>query len=202
MMPVLPSALAAGVRACAPPVTVPCGLSRCLLMLCAVLSHSVMADSLQPHGLQPVRLLCPWGFSKQEYWSGLPCLPPVDLPNPGIKSRSPALQEDCLLSEPPGKPKNTGVGSLSLIASLIINITQQSGTFVTIDVPRQTCHYQSKSIIYIRVLGFVYSWVWTKYMDTYRPLQYLAEEFHCLKNPLCLLINPSLPSTPSNHYFF
>ena len=37
-----------------------------------------------------------------------------DLPNPGIEPRSPALQADSLLSEPPGKPKNTGVGSLTL----------------------------------------------------------------------------------------
>ena len=37
------------------------------------------------------------------------------LPNPGIKHRSPALQVDSLSSEPPGKPKNTGVGSLSLL---------------------------------------------------------------------------------------
>ena len=36
----------------------------------AVLSHSVVSDSLWPHGLQPTRLLCPWGFSRQEYWSG------------------------------------------------------------------------------------------------------------------------------------
>ena len=45
------------------------------------------------------------GFSKQEYWSGLPCPPPGDLPNPGIKPTSPvapALQADSL---PPGKPK-------------------------------------------------------------------------------------------------
>ena len=40
----------------------------------------------------------------QEYWSGLPCPLPGDLPNPGIESRSPALQADSLLSEPPGKP--------------------------------------------------------------------------------------------------
>ena len=39
-----------------------------------------------------------------------------DLPNPGIKSRFPALQVDFILStEPPGKPKNTAVGSLSLL---------------------------------------------------------------------------------------
>ena len=42
-------------------------------------------------------------FSRQEYWSGLPCPPPGDLPNPGIELRSPALQEDSLPSEPPGK---------------------------------------------------------------------------------------------------
>ena len=51
------------------------------------------------------------GFSRQEYWSGLPCPPPGDLPNPGIKSTvpaAPALQADSLLlgSQPPGKPKN------------------------------------------------------------------------------------------------
>ena len=40
--------------------------------------------------------------------------PPEDLPNPGIKSRSPTLQVDSLPSEAPGKPKNTGVGNLSL----------------------------------------------------------------------------------------
>ena len=41
------------------------------------------------------------GFSKQEYWSGLPCPSPGDLPKPGIQPRSPALQADSLLSEPP-----------------------------------------------------------------------------------------------------
>ena len=47
-----------------------------------------MSDSLRPHGPQPARLLCPWGFSRQEYWSGLPCPPPGDLPNPGIEPMS------------------------------------------------------------------------------------------------------------------
>ena len=42
-------------------------------------------------------------FSKQEYWSGLPFPSPEDLPDPGIELRSPALQADALLSEPPGK---------------------------------------------------------------------------------------------------
>ena len=43
------------------------------------------------------------GFSRQEFWSGLPFPSPGDLPNPGIEPRSPALQADALLSEPPGK---------------------------------------------------------------------------------------------------
>ena len=43
-------------------------------------------------------------FSRQEYWSGLPFHSPEDLPNPGIKPESPALQADSLPSEPPGKP--------------------------------------------------------------------------------------------------
>ena len=46
------------------------------------------------------------GFSREEYWSGLPCPPPGDLPNPGIKPRSPILQVDSLSFEPPGKPKH------------------------------------------------------------------------------------------------
>ena len=50
-------------------------------------------------------------FSRQEYWSGLPFPSPGDLPDPGIKPRSPALQADALTSEPPGKPYN-----MSLVA--------------------------------------------------------------------------------------
>ena len=43
-------------------------------------------------------------FSRGEYWSGLPCPPPGDLPDPGIKPASPASQADSLTTEPPGKP--------------------------------------------------------------------------------------------------
>ena len=64
--------------------------------------------------LSRVRLLVtPWtaayqtlpsmGFSRQEYWSGLPFLSPGDLPSPGIEPVSPALQADALPSEPPRK---------------------------------------------------------------------------------------------------
>ena len=92
-------------------------------VLCA-LSCSVVSNCWQPCGLQPARLLCSWGFSRQEHWSGLPCPPPGDLPNPGTEPRSPALQVDSLPSEPPGKPKNTGVGSVSLLQW--ISLTQES----------------------------------------------------------------------------
>ena len=49
------------------------------------------------------------GFSRQEYWSGVPFPSPEDLPYPGIEPRSPTLQVNSLPSEPPGK---TGVQSL------------------------------------------------------------------------------------------
>ena len=81
-----------------------CFLYKCICA-CAVLSRSVVSDSLQLHGLQPTRLRSPWGFSRQEYWSGLPCPPPGDLPNPGIDPTSPALRVDSLSADPPGKPK-------------------------------------------------------------------------------------------------
>ena len=61
--------------------------------------------------LSPVQLFAtPWTvarqaplsmeFSRQEYWSGLPFASPSDLPYPGIKPRSPALEADALPSEP------------------------------------------------------------------------------------------------------
>ena len=43
---------------------------------------SVVSYSLRSHDLQPSKLFSPWGFSRQEYWSGLSCLPPGDLPYP------------------------------------------------------------------------------------------------------------------------
>ena len=47
-----------------------------------------------------------------------------DLPNPGIKPRSPSLQAITLPAEPPGKPKNTGMGNLSLLQGIFL--TQKS----------------------------------------------------------------------------
>ena len=60
-------------------------------------NRSVVSDSSQSHGARQAPLSM--GFSRQEYWSGLPFLPPGDLPYPGIKPASlmpPALQADSL----------------------------------------------------------------------------------------------------------
>ena len=57
-------------------------------------------------------------FSRPEYWSGYPFPSPGDLPSLGIELRSPALQVDSLPAEPQGKPKNTGVSSLSLLQGI------------------------------------------------------------------------------------
>ena len=65
-------------------------------------SCSVMPDSLWPHGNCQAPLSM--GFSRQEYWSGLPFPSPADLPDPGTEPESLTLQADSLLSEPPGKP--------------------------------------------------------------------------------------------------
>ena len=54
------------------------------------------------------------GFSRQEYWSGLPFPSPGDLPNPRIKPVSPALQTDALPSEPPGNPRERLRGDLMI----------------------------------------------------------------------------------------
>ena len=72
-------------------------------------SCSVMSNSATPWTVAHQAPLS-MEFSRQEDWSGLPFPSPGDLPNPGIKPRSPTLQADSLLSEPAGKP--TGYGEI------------------------------------------------------------------------------------------
>ena len=62
-------------------------------------------------------------FSRQEYWSGLPFPPPGDLPYPEIDPRSPALQADSLLSEPPEKP---------LVVSLKFLVSPTPGSLIAL----------------------------------------------------------------------
>ena len=58
--------------------------------------YRALCDPMAPLSLE---------FSRQEYWRGLPFPPSEDLPDPGIKPRSPALQADSLPSEPPRKQR-------------------------------------------------------------------------------------------------
>ena len=58
-------------------------------------------------------------------WVAMPS--PGDLPNPGIETRYPTLQVDSLPSEPPGKPKNTGVDSPSFLQGIFLNRELKQG---------------------------------------------------------------------------
>ena len=73
-------------------------VAQLCLILCDPMDYTV-------HGILQARIL---------EWVDIYSLP-GNLPNQGIEPRSPALQVDSLPAEPPGKPKNTGVGSLSLL---------------------------------------------------------------------------------------
>jgi len=72
-----------------------------LVCMLSLFSHVSLFATLCTVALQaPLSM----GFSRQEYWSRLPCPPPGDLPNPGIKPAAPALQEDALLLSHWGSP--------------------------------------------------------------------------------------------------
>ena len=96
-------------------------------------SRSVVSDSLWPHGLQPTRLLCPWGFYRQEYWSELSCPSPGDLPNPGLEPRSPTSKGGSLPSEPPGKP--------NLYWRVLISAAQETVPVVGPGEPTPVCQF-------------------------------------------------------------
>ena len=98
------------------PVRCSVSSSSCGFLTCIQVSQEASKVKVKVKSLSRVRLfVTPWtiahqappskGFSRQEYWSGLPFHSPRDLPDPGIKPRSPTLQADALTSEPPGKPR-------------------------------------------------------------------------------------------------
>ena len=109
--------------------------------------------------LSRVRLFAtPWTiqsmeFSRPESWSGWPFPSPGDLPNLGIEARSPALQADSLPAEPQGKPKNTGVGSLSLLQWIFV--TQESNTCLMHH--RQIIYQLSYQVQKAWILGYLLS---------------------------------------------
>ena len=115
-------------------------------MYCAVLSCSVLSDSATTWTAAPQAPLF-LGFSRQEYWSGLRC--PGNLPNPVMEARSPVLQADSLLSEPPGKPLYV----LGLLCSFISQWTFR--LFPCLDHCEQYCYEHKGAYIFLN-----YSFVW------------------------------------------
>ena len=71
---------------------------------CFVVVQSLSLTLFQPHRLQPLQALLSMGFSRQEYWSGLPFPSPGDLPNPETEPESPALAGGFFTDEPSRKP--------------------------------------------------------------------------------------------------
>ena len=104
--------------------------------------------TLRPHGLYS-----PWNSPGQNTGVGS-FTSPGDLPNPGIKPRSPTLQADSLPAEPQGKPKNPGVGSLSLL----------QGIFPTQESNQGFLHcrgilYQLSYILMLYLFIYVFFWL-------------------------------------------
>ena len=139
------------------------------------------------------------GFSRQEYWSGLPFPSPGDLPNPGIEPGSPALQANALSSEPPGKP---GMGCHFLLQCMKVKSESEvAQSCPTLSNPTDCSPPDSSihGIFQARVLewgaiAFSVSWARTSNfffltLSTYSPTLLPPPHFHvCLSLP-----NPYLP---------
>ena len=85
------------------------------------------------------------GFSRQEYWSGLPFPSPGDLPDPGIEPRSPTLQADALTSEPPGKLLLTVLPEFSHITTRKVGKCKL-GLKQRVQLNLRFCYYKSTRI--------------------------------------------------------
>ena len=99
--------------------------SKFYIVFCLTFRSSIHFEFIFVYGINYVQLFCnpmvyiqSMEFSSPQYCSGKPFPSPGDLPNPGIKPRSPALQAHSLPAGPPGEPKNTGVGSLFLLRGI------------------------------------------------------------------------------------
>ena len=98
--------------------TLSCFISTNVSMETESVSCSVLSNSATP-GTRARQAPLSMEFSRQEYWSGLPCPSPGNLLDPGTKHESPALQADSLLSSTPGKPQRV------CNYNQLINVTQK-----------------------------------------------------------------------------
>ena len=85
----------------------------------------------------------------------MPFPPPGDLPNPGIEPQCPVVQADSLLTKPPGKPKNTGVGSLSLLQGIFLTQELNQGLLHCRQILYQL-RYQGSPELYVSIETFKY----------------------------------------------
>ena len=96
----------------------------------------------------------PMGFSRQEYWSGLPFPSPGDLPDPGIEPTSPTLQVDALTSEPPGN-KHRCRSLNKILTNQFFSILSWEFTMIMCDLSlgfKDDSTYSNQSIWYITLL--------------------------------------------------
>ena len=101
------------------------------------------------------------GFSRQEYWSGLPFPSPGDLPDPGIEPGSPTLQADALPSEPPGKASEAEVDVFLEFSSFFYDpadvgdLIFDSSAFskTSLDIWKFTVHILLRPLQYCKVIS-------------------------------------------------
>ena len=122
-------------------------------------------------------------FSRPEYWSGYP----GELPNPGIEPRSPALQACSLPTELPGKPKNTGVGSLSLLQWIFLIQESNWGLLHCRRILYQLS-YQGSPLFFFKLI----------FIGVYSCLQCCVSFCYRAVNQLYKYINPLIFGFPSH----
>ena len=155
---------------------------------------------------QSVRLfVTPWTiqsieFSRSEYWSGQPFPSPGDLPNPGIEPRFPALPVDSLPAEPPGKPKNTGMGSLSLLQQIFLTQDSNRGLRHCRQILYQLSYQGSPTICHVIDLDLFI--ITVRYFANFNCIRCLGEsEATQLCLTLCNPMNCSLPGSSVHGIF-
>ena len=165
-----------------------------------------MSNSLRPHGLVAYQATPSMGFSRQEYWSGMPCPSPGDLPDPGIQPRSLTLHADSSPSE--GVIKEPGckcrrLSDTDLITVLRRSLEKEMTTHSSIfawkipwtEKPWATVHEVSKSraqlsshthsdyyshhgVHYISRIYLFYNWKFVSFSFFFSPN--FSTAYHCL----------------------